>query len=60
MRVKFIKDYKGNAKGSISEVSPNEAFGLIDAGYAEITKDMTEQDIKVSRQNSKSDKNKTS
>lgn len=46
MRIKFIKDYKGNAKGSVKEVSPNEAFGLIDSGVAQVTKDMTSDDYK--------------
>lgn len=49
MRVKFIKDYKGHAKGSILEVSKNEAFGLIDSGVAQVTKDMTSEDYKVSK-----------
>lgn len=46
MRIKFIKDHKGNPKGSIKEVSPNEAFGLIDSGVAQVTKDMTSDDYK--------------
>jgi hypothetical protein len=45
MRVKFIKAYKGHLKGTIFECSPNEAFGLIDAGVAILTKDMQAEDI---------------
>lgn len=46
MRVKFLKAYKGHQKGSSYEASPNEAFGLIDSGVAEVTKDMTPDDYK--------------
>lgn len=46
MRVKFIRDYRGNKKGSTLEVSPNEAFGLIDAGNAIVTKDLVPDDYK--------------
>lgn len=48
MRIKFIKDHKGYRKGQIVEVSPNEGFGLIDSGFAQVTKDMTERDYKTS------------
>ena len=47
MRVKFIKANKYNKPGDIAEVSPNVAFGLIDAGIAIITKDLTSDDYKV-------------
>lgn len=46
MRVKFIKAYKGHQKDTVYDASPNEAFGLIDAGVAILTKDMTPDDYK--------------
>lgn len=46
MRVKITKDYRQHKQGDIVEVSPNEGFGLIDAGYAIVSKDMTRTDIK--------------
>lgn len=47
LRVKLVKDWKGNLKGSILVVDRNEAFGLIDSGKAVISKDMAEPDYKV-------------
>lgn len=47
MRVKMITDNKFHRKGDIVEVSPNVAFGLIDAGVAILTKDMTESDVRT-------------
>lgn len=47
MRVKLLKDHRGDRKGSVKTVSPNEGFGLIDAGIAEVTKDMTDSDYKI-------------
>lgn len=47
MRVKLIKDYKDKSEGTILEVSPNEGFGLIDSGYAILTKDITKKDIQT-------------
>ena len=46
MRVKYIKDHKGITKGTILDMSPNEAFGLIDSGVAIVTKDMAPDDYK--------------
>lgn len=43
-RVKFIRSYKQYRQGDIESLSNNEAFGLIDSGYAIISKDMTAQD----------------
>lgn len=40
LRVRIIKDYKEYKSGTVVEVSPNVAFGLIDAGYGVISKDM--------------------
>lgn len=47
MRVKIVKTHKKYSKGEIIEVSPNEGFGLIDSGYAILTKDMTERDYGI-------------
>lgn len=46
MRVKYLKDHKGKRKGETEEVSRNVAFGLIDSGVAEITKDMSPDDYR--------------
>lgn len=46
MRVKIIKNHPNHKEGTVLTVSPNEGFGLIDSGYAILTKDMTEVDIK--------------
>lgn len=46
MRVRFIKKHKDYASGDVIEVTPNVAFGLIDSGYAILSKDMTEDDYK--------------
>lgn len=54
MRVKIIKDSNRFKKGEILDVSPNEGFGLIDGGYAIISKDMTRQDIKETKNGSTS------
>lgn len=40
----MLKDFKEKRKNQVCEVSPNEAFGLIDSGYASVTKDMTSDD----------------
>lgn len=47
MRVKIIKDHPKHKKGITLNVSPNEGFGLIDSGYAILTRDVTEQDFKT-------------
>lgn len=49
MRVKFVKDSKSYKKGDTAEVSPNVGFGLIDSGLAVVSKDMAEQDYKVTK-----------
>lgn len=51
MRIKFIKNHKGHAKGTVLEVSPNEGFGLIDSGVASVTKDMQPDDYKQAGDN---------
>lgn len=47
MRIRYIKDYKGRAKGDVVEVSRNIAFGLIDKGVAMVSKEMLAKDMKV-------------
>lgn len=49
IRVKILRDYKDFRKGQTLYLSPNEAFGLIDSGRAEVTKDMTEFDYHVKK-----------
>jgi len=44
IRVRFIKNYKDFKKGDIETLSPNEAFGVIDAGFAVVSKEMTTVD----------------
>lgn len=46
IRVKLLKDWQGNRKGSVVVIDRNEAFGLIDSGKAVISKDMTPDDYK--------------
>jgi hypothetical protein len=46
MRIKIVKDHKQHRKGQTLEVSPNEAFGLIDCGVAVLSKDLTPDDYK--------------
>lgn len=45
MRIRITKNYKDFRKGDIKDVSPNEAFDLIDRGVAIVSKDMTERDM---------------
>jgi hypothetical protein len=51
MRIKFVKDYRGKKQGDTTDVSPNEAFGLIDSGVAIISKDLTPGDYKQAGEN---------
>ncbi len=46
IRIKLLKDYRGNRIGSILVVDNNEAFGLIDSGKAIVSKDMIPDDYK--------------
>lgn len=57
MRVKVTKDTFKYKKGETVEVSPNEGFGLIDAGFGILTKDMTETDYKVTKKGKTNGKN---
>lgn len=47
IRVKIVKATNKYAVGDTVEVSPNEAFGLIDSGVAIKSKDMTQADYKT-------------
>lgn len=49
IRLKITKTGKYKA-GDTVIVSKNEAFGLIDKGEAILTKDMTSQDYKVTKE----------
>lgn len=44
IRVKFIRNHKDYRKGQTIALSPNEAFGLIDKGYAMVSKDLVAED----------------
>jgi quercetin dioxygenase-like cupin family protein len=44
IRVRIVKPHKKYQVGETVFVTPNEAHGLIDGGYAERTKDMTPED----------------
>ena len=47
MRVRILKAHREFTVGEIVEVSKNVAFGLIDSGKAEITKDIGTPDYKI-------------
>lgn len=47
MRVRILKAHRDYSVGEIVEVSRNVAFGLIDSGRAEVTKDMGAPDYKI-------------
>jgi hypothetical protein len=47
IRVKILKDYRDFKSGQTITLSNNEAFGLINSGIAQITKDMNNRDLKV-------------
>lgn len=46
IRLKIVKPYKRYTKGQVVYVSKNVAFGLIDGGYATLTKDMVDTEIR--------------
>lgn len=46
-RIKVVRNHKQYKAGQTLILSPNEAFGLVDAGVAEVTKDMTADDYRV-------------
>lgn len=48
IRVKIIKPGSKYQVGDILYISRNEAFGLMDSGFAIKTKDMTQMDYKIS------------
>jgi hypothetical protein len=47
VRVKITRNQGSYKQGDIIEVSKNVAFGLIDSGIAIISKDMTEEEYKL-------------
>lgn len=47
IRVKIVKDTKHYQQGQTLTLSNNEAFGLIDSGYATLSKDMVATDYKM-------------
>lgn len=47
IRLKIIKAHKKYNVDDIVYVSPNEAHGLIDAGFAKQTKDFTPTDYRI-------------
>lgn len=48
-RVKIVKPHKKYAMNQVVEVTNNEAHGLIDGGFAVMSKDMTAVDYKVNK-----------
>lgn len=53
LRIKITKNTSKYKAGETVVVSNNEAFGLLDSGYAEQTKDMTSTDMKTKGKNKK-------
>lgn len=51
VRVKLLKDSKHGKTGEIIFLDNNEAFGLIDSGYAIVTKDIVQSDTKTKASN---------
>lgn len=47
IRLKITKPHKKYAIGEVVYVTPNEAHGLLDGGFATYTKDMTVTDYKT-------------
>lgn len=47
-RIKLLKNCKQGRSGEVIVVDNNEAFGLIDSGFAKITKEMTSDDYQTS------------
>lgn len=58
IRVKIVKSHPKYHVNEIVELSRNEAFGLLDSGYAIISKDMTAQDYKVTKAKKRSNGNR--
>lgn len=56
MRVKIVKQHKKYDANTVVEVSQNEAFGLIDGGYAIVTADFTQQDAEDAKEKTKQNK----
>lgn len=49
VRLKIIKSHKKYNVGQTVYVTPNEAHGLLDGGFAERTKDMTSSDYRTAK-----------
>lgn len=49
IRLKIVKAHKKYALGQTVYVTPNEAHGLLDGGFAVHTKDMTASDMRVKK-----------
>lgn len=49
IRLKIIKPHKKYSVGSTVEVTPNEAHGLLDGGFAEKTKDLVATDYRTAK-----------
>lgn len=49
LRLKIIKAHKKYSVGETVEVTRNEAHGLIDGGFAMLSKDMTEMDYTTAK-----------
>lgn len=49
LRVKIVKAHKKYAMGQVVEVTRNEAHGLLDGGYAVMSKDMTQMDYSTNK-----------
>lgn len=47
IRLKIVKPHKKYKVGETVYVTPNEAHGLLDGGYANKTKDMTATDYRT-------------
>lgn len=49
LRVKIVKAHKNYRVGDIVSVTRNEAHGLIDSGFAIMSKDMTAVDYRTNK-----------
>lgn len=53
VRIKIIKPHKKYSVGDTVYVTPNEAHGLIDGGFATRTKDMVATDFRTEQSSGK-------
>lgn len=49
MRIRIVKKHHRYKLGDIVEVSKNEAFGLLDSGVGVVSKDMVQEDYKITK-----------